>query len=409
VSKILEHPKTRRKKIWELEHRFHCSLIGTCLELDELRRLGRKLKMPREVASKDYRLHNAFVGLVGERCGGARLVHKHLDRKYADTLRNFQDMTTSEELHRLWRKVLKSGEIAAAYWALVTHPATDEELLLEVYGEVHMLSHLSGASVRVDMDRLAHLRRRIPELQQRIQQLQQEVLRRIQEKKVAIEQLQQEIQARQQAEREARSLKDQVTYLGRRPHLARLEKQVESLSRDLARARAGMEHAESEARKWKTLAGSYRDRCRQHETRAAHISTEKEVLEKTLERLLAPDCENCDARESCSSNLDLCNRCILFVGGRNRQSSHFRSLVEQHNGRFLHHDGGLEENSKRLTTLLTRADAVLCPLDCISHDAVNRIKRDCKRYGKPLQLLPKASLAAFARGLEKVTTSPTSH
>jgi hypothetical protein len=45
---------------------------------------------------------------------------------------------------------------------------------------------------------------------------------------------------------------------------------------------------------------------------------------------------------------------------------------------------------------------VLCPLDCVSHDAANRVKQFCKRHGKQLVLLPTASLAAFTRVLNEL-------
>ncbi len=45
-------------------------------------------------------------------------------------------------------------------------------------------------------------------------------------------------------------------------------------------------------------------------------------------------------------------------------------------------------------------------LDCISHDAVARIKRDCKRYGKHFTLLPKSSLSAFTKGVLEFSNTP---
>ena len=33
---------TQRKKIWELEKSWHCSIIGTCLSMYEARKIGRK-------------------------------------------------------------------------------------------------------------------------------------------------------------------------------------------------------------------------------------------------------------------------------------------------------------------------------------------------------------------------------
>ena len=80
-------PGFRRRKLWDIEDRFHCSLVGTCLDLEELRRLGRKAGVSGEMLADDYQLHTTFVGIVGERSGAARLVGKYLDRKYRQQIR----------------------------------------------------------------------------------------------------------------------------------------------------------------------------------------------------------------------------------------------------------------------------------------------------------------------------------
>src|SRR6185312_15650630 len=40
------------------------------------------------------------------------------------------------------------------YWAVLTHPNTDDHLLREAFGDVHMLSHLVGAANRADIRKL---------------------------------------------------------------------------------------------------------------------------------------------------------------------------------------------------------------------------------------------------------------
>ena len=131
------------------------------------------------------------------------------------------------------------------------------------------------------------------------------------------------------------------------------------------------------------------------------------MLEITLERLLAPppcvDGDDADATVDVT-NSDLVGRCVLYVGGRQSLCAHFRELVERRNGRFIYHDGGREDARAQLWDVVRQADAVLCPLDCVSHDAVHRIKRFCERNTKPLVLLPRASLAAFNRGLNVVAS-----
>ena len=46
----------RRTKLWELDHRFHCLVIGTYLTIDELRRLARKAGLRMDTKMTDYQL-----------------------------------------------------------------------------------------------------------------------------------------------------------------------------------------------------------------------------------------------------------------------------------------------------------------------------------------------------------------
>lgn len=42
---------------------------------------------------------------------------------------------------------------------------------------------------------------------------------------------------------------------------------------------------------------------------------------------------------------------------------------------------------------------MLCPADCVSHDAYQRAKRHCKRLAKPCVLIERSGISAFARAL----------
>ena len=42
---------------------------------------------------------------------------------------------------------------------------------------------------------------------------------------------------------------------------------------------------------------------------------------------------------------NLCGKTVLYVGGLHKMVPHYRQLVEQFGGRFLHHDGGKEASS----------------------------------------------------------------
>jgi hypothetical protein len=92
---------------------------------------------------------------------------------------------------------------------------------------------------------------------------------------------------------------------------------------------------------------------------------------------------------------NLARRTVLHVGGRARQIPQSRAIVERAGARFLHHDGGVEDNPALLAGLVSRADMVFFPIDCVSHDAVGTVKRLCRQMGKHYEPLRSASLAAL--------------
>lgn len=47
---------TRRPKLWELDGKYHCPVVGTCLSIEELRRLARREAVLAATAS-DFDAH----------------------------------------------------------------------------------------------------------------------------------------------------------------------------------------------------------------------------------------------------------------------------------------------------------------------------------------------------------------
>ncbi len=395
---------SRRKKLWQIDARFHCSVIGTCLTLEELWQICRKAKISIKVPSPDYDVHRAFVSIAGASTYPSRLVHKHVDRKYQRTIQQCAKIRSAEALRTLWQEAVETGEVAGAYWVLATHPATPDDLLDQAYGEIHMLSHLAGASSRVDIQAFAVLRARAKDLEKQLADAMATTRCRLREKDELIGALNARLARALGAERKLQEVQARLEALENDPISNQLRTQTEELSAKLALERARAERAETTAEDWEQFAVCSEDRNRRLARQLAEARRERDVLEASLSRLLSQNYQGtCGANGSqACPNTDLCGRCILYVGGKTGQCAHFRALVERHNGRFIHHDGGREDGRLRLGSILSQADAVLCPLDCVSHDAVNRVKRFCERHTKPLVLLPRSSLSAFAWGLNEV-------
>lgn len=102
--------------------------------------------------------------------------------------------------------------------------------------------------------------------------------------------------------------------------------------------------------------------------------------------------------------LSLGDRCVLCVGGLTGARNHYRAEIETRAGRFLHHDGGREDNLHRLTPMLAAADIVICASGNISHNAYHLVKSTCKKLGKPCVLVKGTGIASFLDGLGHLAT-----
>lgn len=150
--------KAGRRKIWDLSDGWHCSIVGTCLTLRDLRALGRKLGLePKPGFPVDYQLHGHFVGHAANRNKTSKFLNSLLDRKHASAIRRLAKASSPDDLTRAWEEALEAGDIPGPFWALMSHPDTPARLAERMFADVHMLSHLVGASNRADIRRLNEL------------------------------------------------------------------------------------------------------------------------------------------------------------------------------------------------------------------------------------------------------------
>lgn len=374
----------RRRKLWEIDGKWHCSIIGTCLSLAELRKLAAKAGVANADGMSDYELHGAFVGASSTGNLVARLVCKLLDRKFAVHLSRFGKAASAEDLARLWDQSRKDGDVPGAVWALVTHPQVSGSLRDRAYGEVHMLSHLSGASNRADLRRLAEMERRTADLAQELAAAR----RRQGEDAARIAELQRGLAAEPLIRRRADALEARLAELESGAVLAELKARLAQALAAQDKAQRRLEGLEARLAERDAIIG---------------MLTEENLR---LARSQPPQATDDDDDEGAAPLPQICpnlgGRCVLYVGGAHRMVPHLQAAVERCGGELLYHDGGLEAGCARLASALTRADAIFCPVTCVSHDAVDHIKRACRRCAKPFVPLRSSGVSAFLQGLQMI-------
>lgn len=384
-------PVPRRAKISELSRYLHCSVIGTCLSTSELRHILAKAGNAVDGVS-DHELHGRGVTVAGQPGVASKLLHKALDKRHRQAINLFTKAKNEEEVRSLWREAVKTGDIPGAYWAALTHPATSDDLVRQMFGEVHMLSHLVGAANRADIQRLSALEAENAELQEKLRRQQTQLREGFTARDARIRELSLLIANRiaddPQADRaeshpsEHAALNSVIADLERRlgaerRHRSAIEVRLERVSEAARR--------EQQARK---IA----------ETHAKGLGEELEALEAASSLYGA----EADTRAA-SFHVD--GLTILYVGGRPQQHSRLREIGHQCGADVLCHDGGIEARHGLIAGLISRADAVMFPVDCVSHEAVTAIKRLCRHAAKPFVPLRSSGMSSFLAALKHIGTA----
>lgn len=379
--------RARRTRIWELSNHLHCSIVGTCLSTAELRQVLAKTGPAADGAS-EHDLHRRGVTLASQRDGAAKLLHKALDRKHRAAIARFDKASTVDEVHGEWRDAVKRGDVPGGYWAAMTHPAASDALVREIFGEVHMLSHLVGAANRADIRKLAELEAENDRLRGKLARQQDQLRDGLTRRDAKIQELN-DLLARRIGEDAAVGQPDDAS------ERAALEGLVSSLERRL-RSESNRRAVVDER-----MARLTDELAREREHHAA-VRRQEAALREELEVVKADLPPEIDQAQSppCS----LTGLSLLYVGGRTDRLGHLRVLGEQRGATFLHHDGGVDDRSGLLPGLVSRADIVMFPVDCVSHEAVTIVKRLCRQTGKRYLPLRSSGTSSFVAALARMAS-----
>ncbi len=379
----------RRARLWELSRYLHCSVVGTCLSTSELRHILAKAGFATEGAT-DHDLHGKGVTVAGQQDVAGKLLNKALDKRHRQTINQFAKAKSENDVGVLWREAVKRGDIPGAYWAALTHPVASDELVRVIFGEVHMLSHLVGAANRADIQRLSALEAENAGLQEKLRR--------------------QEVQLREGITARDAKIRDLNVLLARRiANDVKSEQSVAGPSEQAALTKlvADLEHRLSvESRRRNTVEARHErliEQARQDREALAAAEGREAALRDELEALearLAIPAQSGVLAGALASRPRVDGMTVLYVGGRPQQHSHLRELSAEHGADVVFHDGGIEDRHGLLAGLVSRADVVMFPVDCVSHEAAGAVKRLCRQAAKPFVPLRSSGISSFLAALD---------
>lgn len=412
-------PALGRKKLWQIASCYHCAIVGTCLGRRELRQIKKKKNFNFEAGATDFEVHSRLSGYGDVKNEQSRMLHKFLDTRYAAAVKRYAAVTTEEELLADWEEDCQAGKTSGAFWAVMTHPLATAEVQAKVYGDCHLLSFeyfsnqrnsrgeirkleeslkkegkkTSSLEQRLnrEIEKCSELRLKLAEENERFVQLETEFRQLQSEKDTIKQQFEQQVEQQQVEQQQQVEEKEPIS-----PQL-KGEQDESALELEIQLLRQELQEAKEEIFYYRSTLQPVNGGELLHDVdtgRCAATVPDDSCHGCGEDGVDCPGCEECSA--------GLCGKMILYVGGHHKMVSRYRELVEKRGGRFAHHDGGRENSRQRLPQLLSGADVVLCPVDCVSHDACKRVKKICKRYCKPFRMMRSSGVSALEKELEAV-------
>lgn len=350
----------KRRKLWEIEPHYHCSIIGTCLMPPELIRIARQARASFKPGARDYQLHSFFVEQAGKSEKVGRVMNKLMDTKFAGAIR------------RVGRETDARAFMSASH--------VPKWLAIHVFGDVHMLSHFMGGHNRQHVKGLWLAERRAEQLVERLTKSRRQAQETATDKDRRIAELEAELkETRMQL---ASASERAVRQPARPPSVRRLEREVTRRERRLSSTRARTRVLERDNQRLRGLLQALAEEETQPPTPKEQRSAE----------VPAASPKGIDGLEG---------RRLLYVGGRCQLVPFLRRHAEACRACLLHHDGGEEQTLQSLEAMVDRADIVFCPVDCVSHQACLKAKLLCRRSSKLFVPLRSSSSSSFLRALQR--------
>ncbi len=397
-SKLLENT-VKSKPIWDIFPHLKCPLIGMCLSVNEQKRILKKAGLPLKKKTPYY-IHNLIMTYVDKKNSVSVKTDQYLRHKYRKSISKFADIK-EKQLKKEWEAKLSSGKVEEILYAIALRSDISDEFIMYVYGEVHMMCHANVDDVmksRRSLELELHVNQKLAGLlnreKARIKQLKQKNERlsnELKEAKFSIKTAKKQQNNKPVAinndlkllNAENRELKDKVSEL--ETQSLYISEEVNLLERQKRRTQIKMFELQS-------INNQLTDEINIFISQNSTFSNFKEKCNGVCNGKCSEKCQTCTEFQTCSKR-------ILLVGGITKMKQFYRSLVESNGYELDYHDGYMKNGHKNLESRVLKSDLIICPVNCNSHGACNRIKKLCKKHNKSIKILPNSSLSSVSSAL----------
>lgn len=383
------NPLPERLKVWEVESCFKCPIVGSCLEMDEQKKLLRKMSS-KQKWEKAFDIHEVLVASIDDENDLSRKIDELLERKFREQIKEIYGLDEKDMMAQ-WRKRKDGPEGHGLFFAAATRPNLSFSARKEIFGDVHMSMHTCAAEAASLRNLLEKHRQRLSEADEKAKR--EASARKIiqKENEASKRELEKFMRLLEITEAEKQNLTNKLRCLVNEMRNNSLEDENAILKKE--NLRLGQMALESEKHVIRLM-----EENRRLEREAQKQKEQSVRICCETSRIMEQISETSACSETCPY-YDLCSKRVLIIGGLTRMETLYREMVETNGGVFDYHSGDMKNGSRDLEKSVKRADMILCPIDCNSHGACTMVKKFCKKYGKPFQMLPSSGASSVFKAI----------
>ena len=370
-----------RLRFWEIEDFFKCPVIGWCLDIAEQKELLRKEGISIKGKS-NLEIHETLVKSLDDENPLSRRIDFWLNRKYQKKMKELFSLEQGEFIKH-WEASLERDEMDGILWVAVTKGDLSIGVRRSIFGDVHMEMHVRAKQIDNERQRLDRERKRNESLAESAKEASRmnKILKR--ENEALRNELAIACRLSDTLQRQTQELEEELSKGNENSVTVGLRKENAQLRADRDGALEQISVYQRELRTFEKQNNNLLSKLKKLEQIRSERSNESE---RPVEQISG------SSQHDPGSSIDLSKRCVLVVGGLPKMEALYRRLIERNKGVFEYHDGRMNTGPKELVNQVRRADLILCCIDHSSHTSALVVRKLCKKYQKPFQMLINSSL-----------------
>ena len=378
-----------QQKAWKISLYFKCPVIGTCLSLEEQKKILKKAGYSTKELSA-FRIHQIMVESLESENDISTRIDTYLNRKFRREISEYLHLEESAFLKE-WRDHFEKGLIEEIFWVAAIRSDLSSSAILSIFGDIHMQMHLNSGKNRKEKKHLTYQKEENRKLGQRLKEASQ-INRGIKKERGRFEEERTELQrACMSLQKERDGIRRDLNDLQGRNVVDILRVENHKLKNKIEELSGVIKDYQQEIRSMEDLNAKLLSKIDRENEKDGHLRKEEEASMQQI--------TDSNQSDDDPSAFYLGLKRVLIVGGMTKLETLYRKLIEEKEGIFEYHDGYMNGGSIGLENKIRRADVVLCPVNCNSHNACSMVKRFSKKYERHVYMLSNSSLSSISQAL----------